>query len=405
MKKFLLLTWLENIVHFDKVEKKMKSLPYLSDDENIFPLIVDEDGFILSRNSFFNDVKLNIVGNYVSLVDENKGLYYSSRRNGAIYAMKDRWEKWEQFFLKPLDCYDKSSEVAIENLNIKKISIINHEERVNNSIPRIIWMFWDGDETPLIVKACFEKIKSLNYNYKINICNFSNINDYVDIKFNEHVDLKIAHKADIIRLALLEKYGGVWIDASVLMSLPMDRLISSINNCHVYDVIAFYIEKGNDYENPVLENWFLAAPQGSSFVAEWLKILLPLKDLGDKKYLEKLKMREDFLRITRKISNPGYLLPYVAHQIVLQESNNKFNFFLWNANFSAFSLQYQFNWDAEVIVKLLSTVDKNFFSFPHTPIIKFPNSFRRSLDGLLRKDQVRENSFIYKFINDESLIK
>ena len=50
--------------------------------------------------------------------------------------------------------------------------------------------------------------------------------------------LAIAHKADAIRMALISKYGGVWMDASVLLLKPLDSLLGSDGRKRV----SFYLD-------------------------------------------------------------------------------------------------------------------------------------------------------------------
>jgi hypothetical protein len=83
-----------------------------------------------------------------------------------------------------------------------------------------IWFFWgQGKENmPLLVKACYEKIKENNPN--VVFLDMNNVREFVQIpeKVYEKLhnkELLFAHFSDILRNTLLAQYGGLWIDSTV----------------------------------------------------------------------------------------------------------------------------------------------------------------------------------------------
>ncbi len=98
---------------------------------------------------------------------------------------------------------------------------------------KIIWQFWgqgwDFEKLPEVVKISYKSVQKYNEDYKIIHLDMNNINDYLEIPkyILEKVESKkisFAHFTDIIRLALLNNYGGVWIDATILLTgyLPQE---------------------------------------------------------------------------------------------------------------------------------------------------------------------------------------
>jgi len=93
------------------------------------------------------------------------------------------------------------------------------------SIPKQIWIcWWDGIGTmPPIVKACYNSVLRHANGFKITVITKDNFRDYISIP--EHILEKtdtgiitLNALANIIRLALLAKYGGLWLDATVLVT-------------------------------------------------------------------------------------------------------------------------------------------------------------------------------------------
>lgn len=98
---------------------------------------------------------------------------------------------------------------------------------------RYIWkMWWQGvDEMPEVVELCnISHIKFIPPEYKQVLITKENYSDYVTLppeimkKFNSGV-IKMAQFSDIIRLHLLEKYGGLWIDMTLLLTNTLDNKI------------------------------------------------------------------------------------------------------------------------------------------------------------------------------------
>lgn len=101
----------------------------------------------------------------------------------------------------------------------------NLKEDLNKNYSNNIWIFWwQGLETaPEIVKASIESVRHNCPNYKINIITEENINDYYKIPQNilnklQNKTITLTHLSDIIRMNLLNNYGGFWIDATIYLT-------------------------------------------------------------------------------------------------------------------------------------------------------------------------------------------
>ena len=113
----------------------------------------------------------------------------------------------------------------IETEQIKSKKTFNNE--------KIIWQFWgqgwDFEKLPDVVKISYKSVEKYKKDYEIIHLDMNNINDYLEIpayilKKVEDKKMGFAHFTDIIRLALLYNYGGVWIDATILLTdyLPQE---------------------------------------------------------------------------------------------------------------------------------------------------------------------------------------
>lgn len=288
--------------------------------------------------------------------------------------------------------YSRNSKLLYNEKN-QNIINLNKQKKNYNDIPKIVWMFWNNENIPLEIQTFINKIKNENPDYDVRILNFSNLNNYVnDLIFYDGIDIPIANKTDLIRLALLYKFGGVWLDITTILFQPIDDFLN-IKNINNYDLIAFYYEKTTtDFNRPMIESWFLAAPPQSQFIHEWFKTLYPLINLGSKNYYCNVKMRADYKLILQKMTRPEYLLVYLAQQIVMLNSKSNFNFYLRKCDSSAFYIQEYFNWDPFEIHKYLAFKDLN--NVVPSPIIKLTSGDRLFMSILFKYDLICTNSIL-----------
>jgi len=94
-----------------------------------------------------------------------------------------------------------------------------------------IWVcWWQGEENmPQIVKYCYQDIlKHANGNIVIlltkeNFHNHVTIPDYILRKVHEG-KISLAHFSDILRICLLYEHGGLWLDATVFLTAPLEHI-------------------------------------------------------------------------------------------------------------------------------------------------------------------------------------
>jgi hypothetical protein len=92
-------------------------------------------------------------------------------------------------------------------------------------IPRQIWIcWWDGiDKMPLIVKACYNSVLKYSNGFNVILITKFNFKDFIIIPDNilkkmNMGKITVTHFSDILRMSLLSEYGGLWLDATVLVT-------------------------------------------------------------------------------------------------------------------------------------------------------------------------------------------
>lgn len=84
-----------------------------------------------------------------------------------------------------------------------------------------VWMLWLGQMPKIVVELLEITKNKLSSNYHITIITKQNIRDYVDFDhpvYKKAMLLNLQFCSDILRLSLLQTYGGYWIDATCLIT-------------------------------------------------------------------------------------------------------------------------------------------------------------------------------------------
>ncbi len=122
---------------------------------------------------------------------------------------------------------------------IEKYKKIDEElEKIKEDSP-IFVLWWQGEKNaPEIVKSCINSIKRNAGKHKVIIITEKNYNKYVDmpdyiIEKVNNGKMTITHLSDILRVSLLYKYGGIWMDATLYLTNNLDE---SMKNYSFYTI-------------------------------------------------------------------------------------------------------------------------------------------------------------------------
>ncbi len=141
-------------------------------------------------------------------------------------------------------------------------------------IPKIIWIYWDKglNNAPNVVKTAYQSWKSMNPDYDIRFLDETNVQKYFDFKslfFRLTIDIGIAHKSDFIRMYLLSRYGGVWVDSTTFCWKPLSQWI----NTETEECGFFLFKQDISRKDRQIKNWFIASSRGNPITVSMLKYL------------------------------------------------------------------------------------------------------------------------------------
>lgn len=159
---------------------------------------------------------------------------------------------------------------------------------------RIIWQYWgqgENDENlPEVVKLCFESVDKYKGDFTLIRLNDNNITEYLQFPtylVNKIQSGKLSRTffSDILRLALLYHYGGVWLDATILLSDSLPEKFTRLpyfmyqrnpneeNKIFWENSYAFYWGWDENFKVKVL-NSVIFAKKGNLVIGDSLNLLM-----------------------------------------------------------------------------------------------------------------------------------
>ena len=101
---------------------------------------------------------------------------------------------------------------------------------IESQFQQCIWSAWlqGEDEAPEVIRLTLASIRKNAGGHRVIVLTNENIHDYIEVPtviLDKHRSGFIgnAHFADIVRMMILSKYGGLWLDATMLLHEPIDK--------------------------------------------------------------------------------------------------------------------------------------------------------------------------------------
>lgn len=140
-------------------------------------------------------------------------------------------------------------------------------ESKNSPIPRILWTFWQQgwDQAPELVRACLRTWRDRNPGWTIRALSQADLPEVLAPEDLQEVEGKAIEPeafSDVVRLALLRRYGGVWADATLYCLKPLDAWLpeAAAGGFFAFD---------RPGPNRMISSWFLASAKGGGIVQQW----------------------------------------------------------------------------------------------------------------------------------------
>jgi len=258
------------------------------------------------------------------------------------------------------------------------LNVLTHAD---NSIPKIIWTFWDTEELPDLInnikKNNIKKLLDWNYIFVTN----NNIHTYIpkNIFPKNYESLQASFKSDWIRLFLLKTYGGCWIDASIIIN--DQETLNVLYNQSVQkrsQLTCFILDPTKIYKKlniPLsIESWFIIAPKNGSVINTWFNEFNKAVEIGFLNYKKNIiKEGIDISGIGLGYptdENEVYLTVFACLNKVLQKSINPLPPLIFkNANDTMMKLHSQCKFDNKCVMNKFNNEKENVKNIPYIKLV------------------------------------
>lgn len=231
------------------------------------------------------------------------------------------------------------------------------------NLPKTIWMYWDNDVLPKNIELIKQYNEPAFRGWNVIYLNPTTLYNYVDkdqVPPAFHT-LIVQHQADWIRLYVLKKYGGVWIDASIIFNdaNSLNKIWKqSVQQKSVFTTFigGAYIRHISGVKIPILiDNWFIMAPTNSHIIDLWFQEFNQAVTMGLLNYKQrKIKDGVDISSIHFKDEDDVYLTQHICIQSVFQKKlKNIPSCVFIQSGTSMFAVQNKCKWKKDCTVNTI----------------------------------------------------
>jgi hypothetical protein len=132
-----------------------------------------------------------------------------------------------------------------------------------------LFIYWIGKEYKLISELRkLIYLHSTNGNgYTVHLLNHENIKDYIEIIPPYFYSLQPAHQADFVRVHVICKYGGIWLDSDTLVLDSLDSLFKIIE-----EKDGFFIRENNK----ITWNGIFGSKPNTHIMLKWKDLMMSI---------------------------------------------------------------------------------------------------------------------------------
>lgn len=191
---------------------------------------------VLTKKNFKSDCYFSLYYAILRVVGDVCGRLHMSQIAKWAQNSKDAWI---------LNYLQESAKETLRKFH-------DNEEKGTYEDDAPIWVcWWSGEkDAPLLVKQCIKSIRKNAGLHPVIFIDKDTHSNYIDIPLYmmEKVEsgrMGLAHLSDYIRISLIEKYGGLWLDATIFCSqeIPEDYFEIPFFTCKSHPTNCGYLSQ------------------------------------------------------------------------------------------------------------------------------------------------------------------
>ena len=140
-------------------------------------------------------------------------------------------------------------------------------------VPRVVWLYWDAGwdpmRAPYLVQCVAASWRHHNPRWQVILLSHDNVSRFVRLPAATH-GWPLPARSDVLRIALLATYGGVWADATMLCTQPLDDWVDT--SARAEGMWMYHRVRESTGINGMRRapaSWFLVANNGSWILNQW----------------------------------------------------------------------------------------------------------------------------------------
>lgn len=275
------------------------------------------------------------------------------------------------FIIEMILIFTRYSNIFSNKENFTAVNI--EKENYNNQ--NNVFIYWVGNEYKLIkiLRQLMYYHSFNNNNYKIHFINENNIREYIDYIPEIFHKLQPAHQADFVRVNVICKYGGIWLDSDTIVMNDLSSLFNIINKKD-----GFLIKEYNSILNGVF-----GSKKETPFMKYWNN---KVNDILKNKKTPELRWTE------------------LGSEILIDIRDNQPHLIENYKIFSGKNEMYPFEWDSSVI----EYIDKPYNNYrnierDYQPLIILVNSVYKGVEDKTLKEIIKGNDMPISYFIKKSL--
>jgi hypothetical protein len=136
-------------------------------------------------------------------------------------------------------------------------------------VPRVVWLYWHQgwDDAPEVAQVCLESWRAFNPGYEIRPIDHAWVKATYGEQLRFQPKIGVVGFSDRLRMKLLSEHGGIWADATIFCSQPLDAWI------HILLTPSRLFAFADPSPERIVATWFLAAMPRSPLLEAWDDVL------------------------------------------------------------------------------------------------------------------------------------
>ena len=194
---------------------------------------------------------------------------------------------------------------------IEKYKSLDYEP--SGKIPKVIWsLWWQPESVPPIPDTCLERIAKIakEKGFRFVVLSRENYSEFVDLSdvigLYENNDISIQFLSDFIRIRLLRKYGGFWLDSTIAVADP-EFFDDIIENMSFFSIKLAKLKKNSSVTRGYISSYLWASCENNPFWSYMDEVMT--------EFIRRHKQIIDYFQIDYSAMLGYYNIPFIQKMI------------------------------------------------------------------------------------------